>query len=213
MPSQATTVPVPLSHRCRRGIIVVASTRGRSGCSEFSLPGGYNGATARDLLEAGFIRRHRTDSGNSFLLTPEGLRAAESHGFEVTTHARAAAEESPMDRLHAVNAEIGASRKQLEALEAEKRSIVAGMTQPFDPTPPPAPSDYTVGQAVYVHAFGSWYAGKVVKLGRTKVHATYTSGTGTSRTKACSMDQVSLTPGQSRGESIRDMRAGRRPRR
>lgn len=89
MPSQPT--PVPLSHRCRRGLAVVAATRGRSGCSEYSLPGGYSGATATDLLGAGLIRRHRTDRGNTFLLTPEGLRAAEYHCFEVTAHARAAA--------------------------------------------------------------------------------------------------------------------------
>ncbi len=65
------------------------------------------------------------------------------------------------------------------------------------------PSDFTIGQAVFVHAFGSWYPGKVAKIGRTKVHVTYTSGTGTTRTKACSMDLVALEAGESRGAAIR----------
>jgi hypothetical protein len=51
--------------------------------------------------------------------------------------------------------------------------------------------DYKVGETAFVHAFGHWYEGKVVKVGRTKVHVEYTSGTGTTRTKSCSMNQVS----------------------
>lgn len=53
------------------------------------------------------------------------------------------------------------------------------------------PSDYEVGQTVYVHAFGHWYEGEVKKIGRTKVHVEYTTGTGKTRVKACSMEQIS----------------------
>lgn len=53
------------------------------------------------------------------------------------------------------------------------------------------PSDYTVDQPVYVHAFGHWYEGKVVKIGRKLVHAEYTSGTGATRIKKCNMEQIS----------------------
>lgn len=53
------------------------------------------------------------------------------------------------------------------------------------------PSDYEVGQTVYVHAFGHWYEGEVKKIGRKKVHVEYTSGTGKTRVKACSMEQIS----------------------
>lgn len=52
-------------------------------------------------------------------------------------------------------------------------------------------SDYTVGQKVYVHAFGHWYEGEVVKIGRTLVHAQYTSGSGATRVKKCSLDKIS----------------------
>lgn len=54
------------------------------------------------------------------------------------------------------------------------------------------PSDYEVGQKVYVHAYGHWYEGEVKKIGRTKVHIEYTSGTGKTRVKPCSLDQISL---------------------
>lgn len=50
---------------------------------------------------------------------------------------------------------------------------------------------YTVGEAVQVHAFGHWYNGEVVKLGRTgKVTVKYTSGTGVTREKAVASDKV-----------------------
>ena len=54
------------------------------------------------------------------------------------------------------------------------------------------PSDYEVGQKVFCHAYGHWYEGEVKKVGRTKVHIEYTTGTGMTRTKPCSMDQISL---------------------
>lgn len=54
------------------------------------------------------------------------------------------------------------------------------------------PSDYSVGQKVYVHAFGCWYEGEVVKIGRKLVHVKYTSGTGVTRVKKCSMDLISV---------------------
>jgi len=44
---------------------------------------------------------------------------------------------------------------------------------------------YTVDEEVFCKAFGSWYPGKVVKLGRTKVHVEYTTGTGVTRVKPC----------------------------
>lgn len=50
---------------------------------------------------------------------------------------------------------------------------------------------YTVGEAVQVHAFGHWYAGVVVKIGRTgKVTVKYTSGTGKTREKAVDSTKV-----------------------
>lgn len=75
-------------------------------------------------------------------------------------------------------------------------------------TPAPVtPTDYTVGQDVFVHAFGHWYAGTVAKLGRTRVHVTYTSGTGTTRTKSCTLDQVALEqPGSTRARRPRRIR-------
>lgn len=53
-------------------------------------------------------------------------------------------------------------------------------------------SDYEVGQKVYVHAFGHWYAGEVNRIGRTKVHVEFTTGTGKTRVKPCSLDQIAL---------------------
>lgn len=54
-----------------------------------------------------------------------------------------------------------------------------------------ASGTYTVGEAVQVHAFGHWYNGEVVKLGRTgKVTVKYTSGTGVTREKAVDSGKV-----------------------
>jgi len=53
------------------------------------------------------------------------------------------------------------------------------------------PSDYKVGEYVYVHTYGYWYEGKVVKIGRSLLHVEYTTGSGTTRVKKCKMDQVS----------------------
>lgn len=49
---------------------------------------------------------------------------------------------------------------------------------------------YTVGQEVEVHAMGYWYEGVVIKLGRTRVTVSYTSGAGVTRSKACPLDLV-----------------------
>jgi hypothetical protein len=50
---------------------------------------------------------------------------------------------------------------------------------------------YQVGDKVQVHAFGHWYDGKVLKLGRTgKVTVGYTSGTGTYREKSVGKDKI-----------------------
>ena len=51
--------------------------------------------------------------------------------------------------------------------------------------------DYEVGETAYVHTYGYWYEGKVVKIGRTRVHVEYTTGTGTTRVKACKMTEIS----------------------
>jgi hypothetical protein len=51
-------------------------------------------------------------------------------------------------------------------------------------------SEFHVGQAVEVHAFGHWYPGVVVKVARTRVNVTYTSGTGTTRTKAVGANKI-----------------------
>jgi hypothetical protein len=64
---------------------------------------------------------------------------------------------------------------------------------------------YTVGEPVLVHAFGSWYAGTVTKLGPTKVHAEYTTGTGAVRTKACPPELIKHpdgTPIGTRGSAL-----------
>ena len=50
--------------------------------------------------------------------------------------------------------------------------------------------DFTVDQTVFCYSFGSWYEGKVAKLGRTKLHVTYTTGSGKTRTKAFSLDLI-----------------------
>lgn len=49
---------------------------------------------------------------------------------------------------------------------------------------------YAVGDAVEVHAFGHWYRGQVVKVGRARVTVRYTSGTGRTRDKAVNGDLV-----------------------
>jgi hypothetical protein len=55
---------------------------------------------------------------------------------------------------------------------------------------------YAVGEQVQVHAFGHWYKGEVVKLGRTgKVTVRYTSGTGVTREKAVASDLIRKVEG------------------
>lgn len=54
----------------------------------------------------------------------------------------------------------------------------------------PAIDAYKVNDWVMVHSFGNWYRGHVVKLGRTRVHVTYQTGTGAEYTKACTLDLV-----------------------
>lgn len=48
--------------------------------------------------------------------------------------------------------------------------------------PVPA-SEFEVGESVYVHAFGHWYLGQVVKVSRKRVSVQYTNGVGNTRTK------------------------------
>lgn len=55
----------------------------------------------------------------------------------------------------------------------------------------PEVTSYEIDEEVYCQAFGHWYKGTVKKFGRTKIHVEYTSGTGKTRVKACSTDQVS----------------------
>ena len=54
----------------------------------------------------------------------------------------------------------------------------------------PKPTDFAPGEQVQVRAFGTWYSGTVVKLGRTKVKVTYASGTGKGYTKSLNMGQI-----------------------
>ncbi len=54
------------------------------------------------------------------------------------------------------------------------------------------PKDFTIGQDIFCFSFGSWYAGKVAKVGRTRLHVTYTTGSGATRTKAFPMNKISL---------------------
>ena len=49
---------------------------------------------------------------------------------------------------------------------------------------------YEVGAAVEVHAFGHWYPGIVVKVGRSNVTCKYTSGAGTTREKSVNSTKV-----------------------
>lgn len=51
--------------------------------------------------------------------------------------------------------------------------------------------DFMVGEKVQVHAFGRFYPGRVMKVGKTRVYVTYTTGSGATRTKA-------VTPGPDR---------------
>lgn len=55
----------------------------------------------------------------------------------------------------------------------------------------PKVTSYEIDEEVYCLAFGHWYKGTVKKFGRTKIHIEYTSGSGTTRVKPCSYDQVS----------------------
>lgn len=50
--------------------------------------------------------------------------------------------------------------------------------------------DFAPGEAVQVHAFGNWYHGTVVSIGRSKVKVNYTSGTGANRDKNVGMDKI-----------------------
>lgn len=71
------------------------------------------------------------------------------------------------------------------------------------------PNNYKIGDKVEVHAFGFWYRGEVVKIGRNKVTARYTSGTGTTREKALDEDQI-RRPGASEETSTRMTSARKR---
>lgn len=50
---------------------------------------------------------------------------------------------------------------------------------------------YEIGEKIYCKAFGHWYEGTIVKFGRTKIHVEFTTGTGTTRIRPCSMDEIS----------------------
>lgn len=54
------------------------------------------------------------------------------------------------------------------------------------------PKDFTIGQDVFCFSFGSWYPAKVEKVGRTRLHVTYTTGSGMTRTKDFPMNKISL---------------------
>lgn len=47
-----------------------------------------------------------------------------------------------------------------------------------------SPQEFTTGEPVYVHAMGSWYAGTIAKVGRSRVTVRYVSGTGVVRRKS-----------------------------
>ncbi len=46
----------------------------------------------------------------------------------------------------------------------------------------------TVGENVEIHAFGTWYPGKVVKATKVRLSIEYTSGTGKTRVKAVGVE-------------------------
>lgn len=52
--------------------------------------------------------------------------------------------------------------------------------------------DFTIGQTVFCYSFGNWYEGTVEKIGRTRLHVTYTTGSGATRTKPFPLKQISL---------------------
>lgn len=71
--------------------------------------------------------------------------------------------------------------------------------------------DFEIGQKVFCHSFGSWYEGTVAKIGRTRLHVTYTTGSGTTRTKAFPLNLISLEGGEgSRQRAYKEKRERKR---
>ncbi len=52
-------------------------------------------------------------------------------------------------------------------------------------------TSYEIGEKVYCKAFGHWYEGTIVKFGRTKIHVEFTTGSGKTRIRPCSLDEIS----------------------
>lgn len=55
-------------------------------------------------------------------------------------------------------------------------------------------SPFSVGDKVEVFSFGHWYAGEVVKMGRTRATIRYTTGSGCTRDKAFPFAKVRTIP-------------------
>ncbi len=54
------------------------------------------------------------------------------------------------------------------------------------------PSEFAVGDKCQVYSFGTWYAATVEKIGRTRITAKYTTGTGTTRVKSFRMNKIDV---------------------
>lgn len=70
------------------------------------------------------------------------------------------------------------------------------------PAYPPARDSFGLGEAVWVHAMGSWYPAVVSGIGRTNVEVKYQSGAGHWRTKTVNPTKAvsgNLRPGTTRG--------------
>ena len=59
--------------------------------------------------------------------------------------------------------------------------------------------DFKIGQKVFIRSFGYWYEGEVAKLGRSKAHVTYTTGSGVTRTKSYRPSEIELNHPDGKG--------------
>jgi len=71
------------------------------------------------------------------------------------------------------------------------------------------PKDYEVGQTVCVYGFGHWYEGVVMKVCRKRVHAEYTTGSGATHVKKCTIDEISERPISEMQQDSARSRAGK----
>lgn len=99
----------------------------------------------------------------------------------------------PVESLEAIEVLVGAGVEawadRREILEQAQRVV---LLETGDLVPPSA---FTVGEPVEVNAFGHWYAGEVVKIGRARITVRYASGTGRVRDKAVNPLELNMVHG------------------